>query len=98
MRFRVGLSVYCQGRTIKVLNWRRTRGSWLVELLLRRPVTPVHSYELFSKEPAMVKETPDIKNECKGRGSRPVRLGCLISASAPIARHLPDWDDKNQYC
>ena len=84
MSFRVGLFVYCRDRTIKVLSGRRARGSSLVELPLRRPVTPIQSYEVFSKESAIVKEMPNIKNECEGCGSRPVRLDCLISVATPL--------------
>ena len=95
---RAGLYGYCQARTIKVLIGNRTRGSWLVELPLLRPVTPIHNYKVFSKEAAIVKETLDIKNECKGSGSRPARLVCLISVATPITHHSPDRQDINQYC
>ena len=91
---RTGLYVYCQARTIKVLIGSRARGSWLVELPLLRPVTPIHNYRVFSKEVAIVKGAPNIKNECKRRGSRPARLGCLISVATPItnpSHHSPDW-------
>jgi hypothetical protein len=98
VRFRVGLFVYCQARTTKVLNGKRARGSWFVELLLLRPVTPVHSYEVFSKDSAMLKETSNLKNKYKGPSGRPVKLGGFISAVAPRRRHVPDWDDINQYC
>ena len=49
---RAGLYGYCQARTIKVLIGSRARGSWLVELPLLRPVTPIHNYKVFSKETA----------------------------------------------
>jgi hypothetical protein len=100
MRFRVSLFVYCQIRTTKVLNGKRARSSWLVEPLLLRPVTPVHSYEDLSKDFATFKETSNLKNEYKGPGSRPVRLGGFIISAlpAPRTRYVPDWDDINQYC
>ncbi len=89
---RVGLYVYCQARTIIVLIENRARGSLLVELPLLRPVTPIHNYRVFSKEAAIVKETPNIKNECKGRGGRPARS--VVSSALPpqsLTHHSPDW-------